>query len=182
MTVIWDEEVWNLLHILAPLMISKEYTLFYDWVTIVADNDHVKLKWLSDHPVQDNTDLATWVNQFHQFAFPAWKPSPVYYTKDRINKDVWGPYLWKWLHRASYRSSDSVWTQRSLEYIIQLLPCPVCRVHSREYVKHHPFTEDMVTWLIEFHNHVSDQLNTEYGTKKKRYTNTEAYALYPELK
>lgn len=176
MNFIWTDELWNLVHILAPLMTTKEYTIFYDWITLLSQDDSAKLNWLSIHPLQDKTNIIKWMNEFHQFSYPKWKPNDVYYTKDRMIKDVWGPYIWKWLHRMSYQSS--VLTQHSLKYIVQLLPCPVCKTHAPAYIKEHPFIDDMVKWTIEFHNHVSERLNKEYGTKKKIFTIKEAYTLY----
>ena len=92
MNFIWTDELWNLVHILAPLMTTKEYTIFYDWITLLSQDDSAKLNWLSIHPLQDKTNIIKWMNEFHQFSYPKWKPNDVYYTKDRMIKDVWGPY------------------------------------------------------------------------------------------
>jgi hypothetical protein len=176
MNVIWTDELWNMLHILAPLVANKDYKVFYEWITLLSQDDSTKLNWLSTQPLYDHSNSVSWMNKFHQLSYPKWKPNDVYYTKDRMTKDVWGPYIWKWLHRMSYHSS--VLTQQSLQYIVKLLPCPVCKKHAPEYINKHPFTDDMVTWTIDFHNHVSDRLNKEYGTKKKIFTIKEAYTLY----
>ena len=177
MDLIWTDELWNVLHILAPLLSRSDYIVFYEWMNQLAQ-DRLIRKWLQDHPVEDKMDLVSWVIHFRKMVQPKWKPNyiPIFYTKERMNKDVWGPYLWKWLHELSYQSS--LLTQMSLTYIVTLLPCPVCKKHALLYIKKHPFVDDMVVWTIAFHNDVSARLNKEYGTKKKIYTRDEAYQLY----
>jgi hypothetical protein len=96
----------------------------------------------------------------------------------------WGPALWKSLNRFVFKyveSQDEIENfVMILEAVPDILPCPVCALHMKEYVIKHPYSSNMSTeelreWLVEFHSDVSrrtgrkamsvrqvcDQVNTE---------------------
>ena len=80
---------------------------------------------------------------------------------------LWGPHLWTFLHiwSTSYPldpgPEDRSNALAFLESTIAILPCRVCRFHSKQYFRsHHPALgsrDELVLWLVQFHNHVNVQ-------------------------
>lgn len=86
---------------------------------------------------------------------------------------IWGPRLWKVLHRIGYISKypiDSLRkdANRELYWLIQhletIVPCPECRQHIESYRKAYPIEESEVgKWLWEFHEAVNERLGKPKG-------------------
>jgi Erv1 / Alr family len=56
------------------------------------------------------------------------------------SKDSWGPKLWKILHNLAWLSdrTDVIFIWRKLmKSLTDVMPCPVCRAHLIEHMKHH---------------------------------------------
>lgn len=171
----WSRDGWNILHILAPLISKEDKSIFYEWIKEIR-----QVEWLEMNHVDSETDIIEWVYQFRKsidIHCPKKSYLLSYYDTPSITRDVWGTYLWPFLHQLSYKVSSHLF-QSSFTKVIQWLPCPVCRTHIKEYVSIHPFTEDMKTWMVFFHNDVTKRLNDTTGTKKKIYTLDEANDLY----
>jgi hypothetical protein len=84
---------------------------------------------------------------------------------------IWGPRLWKVLHRIGYYSKFPVSdvlrkdARREFDWIIQhletIVPCPECRQHIESYRKSHPicdYPEGVAKWMWEFHEAVNERL------------------------
>jgi len=171
MNHIWTNEWWNIIHIFSALLSEKkEKQLFYDILYLLATPD-IK-NWLQLHQKEyDTTELFSWTYQLKKniiHSTTTEKKLQTYYHKNSITKDVWGPLLWKWFHHVVLQVDPNCF-QTIFLLFIQLLPCMICRKHALEYYETHPFTNDMATWMITFHNNVSDQINKKDGTKKQLY-------------
>ena len=98
------------------------------------------------------------------------KPLP-----DYPESDHWGPVLWTILHALAERSgklvSPSYYDDERRQWIHlltilpKMIPCPMCRVHSEEWLQTHPVTEIknlkeefhtwIVSWVYDFHESVN---------------------------
>ena len=96
---------------------------------------------------------------------PAPAPTPI-----RMPPQIWGPIFWSTLHIASLSYSDKP-TERQkknikcfYESMIDVLPCPICRVHYEENLKEMPIEPALegrmllVMWVFNMHNKVNVQL------------------------
>lgn len=84
---------------------------------------------------------------------------------------IWGPDLWKVLHRYSLaypRNQPPEETQKAARAFYNshkyLLPCPYCRAHYAKYFDEH-FTDEttksrasLVKWVFDLHNEVNKRL------------------------
>ena len=92
-----------------------------------------------------------------------------------MNKEKWGPKIWFILHRLSYFSNRTdvagAW-KNLLVTLSNIMPCPLCRNHMKQYLALNPvdkklptnytgiqFKEHIVIWLYNFHNHVNQSRN-----------------------
>ncbi len=93
-----------------------------------------------------------------------------------INKTVWGPALWKFLHVTASVLEDREALIQLLYLLTRCLPCPECRTHLTRHVRDFPpgewitCEEDAGTYLYLLHNHVNDRL-----TPRKALYPVEAY-------
>jgi hypothetical protein len=87
---------------------------------------------------------------------------------------IWGPRLWKVLHRIGYYSKYSVSdalrkdANRELYWLIQhletIVPCPECRQHIESHRKAYPIDESQIgKWIWEFHETVNERLGKPKG-------------------
>jgi hypothetical protein len=87
--------------------------------------------------------------------------------------ETWGPIMWKMMHVAATKIGqrsplDDDITSKRIKYIVdnlpQVIPCPDCQNHARDYIQANPFnpvgrlrgdlTLYVSTYLFEFHNAV----------------------------
>jgi Erv1 / Alr family len=83
-------------------------------------------------------------------------------------REVWGPRVWRLLHRLSFYSDrrDAIGAWKTLlKSLNECMPCALCRTHMKHYLATHPITIPlgsggtavktyMIDWLYHFHNHV----------------------------
>ena len=99
-------------------------------------------------------------------------------------KDIWGPAAWKFLHTITfaYPNQPTLEDKRNyklfFENIGNVLPCPMCKIHFSQNLKKHPIEfaleskNNMIKWLIDFHNEVNKSLG------KRIYSYKEVYDVY----
>jgi hypothetical protein len=78
---------------------------------------------------------------------------------------TWGPSLWRFLHVISFTYPDKPTASDEENYrkfflsLGEVIPCPGCAKHYKEYVAEHPIafeTKDSLSrWMYDFHNHVN---------------------------
>ena len=83
---------------------------------------------------------------------------------------VWGPHFWFVLHLVSFNYPDNPSTYEKDQYkvfyysIQDILPCPTCRQHYKNYLSQFPITThldtraDLIAWVIQIHNFVNSAL------------------------
>jgi hypothetical protein len=188
------DETWNILHILSltilegvkkeevsPLLVKmKEFVnqvficfeKIYNTESIMTCSDSNQLfQWI--YECRKNISGAPSFNSIVDYYQPMNKnerPSSL------LTKEVWGAYIWKWMHRmALHRDSLSP----LFLALFSILPCEKCKNHALEYCKQFPIPDQRIfEWTILFHNAVSKQTNEEYGKRKRSYTIEESRRLY----
>lgn len=88
----------------------------------------------------------------------------------RMPPQIWGPIFWSTLHIVSLAYSDKP-TERQknnvkafYESMIDVLPCPICRVHYEENLKAMPVEPalegrmKLIMWVFDMHNKINSQL------------------------
>ncbi len=170
-TTVWTNEFWNILHLFS-VYTTTDKTVFYDMLDLIATEYHPKAKqWMTTHKEElEQIDLFSWTYQLRKNISKCntEKYYQTYYHVPSITKDVWGHYLWKWLHHMSYVMKSSLF-QKVFDKCILIIPCTECKEHAIEYKNTNPFISNMQIWMIEFHNDVSRRINETTGTKKEIY-------------
>ena len=81
--------------------------------------------------------------------------------------DVWGPIFWATIHitALAYPEEPNYAQKRSakdfFKSLVELIPCPVCRVHYADNLKKNPIDPfldnrtDLVNWTVKLHNKVN---------------------------
>lgn len=77
-----------------------------------------------------------------------------------IAMDRWARACWRMLNGFVFSSGAHVEIlARLIHSCALILPCPICRTHMQDYLRHNPFPIDMVEkgpqWLVSFHNAVT---------------------------
>lgn len=78
---------------------------------------------------------------------------------------TWGPSLWRFLHVISFTYPDTPSDKDKDSYrkffssLGEVIPCPGCANHYKEYTAEHPIAleskETLSRWMYDFHNHVN---------------------------
>jgi len=104
-----------------------------------------------------------------------------------MNPNVWGPHFWFILHLVSFNYPDNPNTpdkdnfKRFYESIGDILPCPNCRKHYKNYLSQFPISVhldtriDLIKWVIQVHNFVNQSLH------KPTYTLQQVLKTYANL-
>lgn len=83
---------------------------------------------------------------------------------------IWGPIFWSTLHIASLAYSDKPTDRQKanmkafLESFIDVLPCPICRVHYEQNLEEMPLGDvldsriKLIEWVFTMHNRINVQL------------------------
>lgn len=91
------------------------------------------------------------------------------------NTKVWGSSAWLFLHCVSYTYPENPTRKEKNEYkkflnsLQYVLPCSLCREHTKEYFKKYPIKEALenkerfVCYLIKLRNYI----NVHYKNQKK---------------
>lgn len=87
-----------------------------------------------------------------------------------MDSRVWGPHFWFVLHLVSFNYTDNPSTpdkenyKRFYESIGDILPCPNCRKHYKNYLSQFPIgihldtRMDLIKWVIQVHNFVNQSI------------------------
>lgn len=214
----WTDDVWRAIHIIALISSIKESeekvafcTMIIALNRIISCNsvekevcffmeqiDHDLMKYMSS-----NTLLFSWTQQLREHICkvlgqkaPTLSELTSFYNPKMLNKDVWGPALWKFIHTTMIRAkmvnnvcSKPVQTAMKafLTCTAILLPCVACRSHAWEYYSTHPINSSLDTnlhafeWTVLFHNAVTERTNKEHGYKRKTYKPMDALKFYITL-
>ena len=100
-----------------------------------------------------------------------------------MKKDIWGPYIWIFLHCFTIRIKDECFNEEKnniIKYISQVcdnLPCPQCSIHAIEYLKKHRFKfiqtkQDLIQIIFNLHNDVNKR------TKKPEFDFSKLHETY----
>jgi len=178
----WTPECWNILHIVSPLVSEEDRPFFLEWLELLSFLENGKaIQWLSTHKqecLSKSMDLIIYqLRKEIDTKCPSKTFITSYYKKEHITRDVWGPYLWPFLHRLSI-TLPAISFQNLFTLFLKWITCPVCKIHGTAYKEEHPFTDQMDSWMILFHNNVSERLNETNGTKKKIYSIQEGLSVY----
>jgi len=94
-----------------------------------------------------------------------------------FDKNIWGPKTWDIMHTFSYNypaKPDLQTKQNAFNFfssIGYLLPCSYCQQHCIEYVTYNPPSinsrNELINWVLKFHNTVSENLNKETWTRTR---------------
>lgn len=94
-----------------------------------------------------------------------------------FDKNFWGPKAWDILHTFSYAYPDSPNREQKINAfnfyssIGYLLPCSYCQEHCQQYITQHPpkvdHKNDLINWVLDFHNEVSRSLGKEIWSRNK---------------
>ena len=88
-----------------------------------------------------------------------------------LDPSVWGPKAWFFLHSVTLAYPDNPTPEQQKQYadFFELLkftlPCPGCRYHYAETIKHDPpknhtsSRKELVRWLLSIHNQVNKTNN-----------------------
>jgi len=125
------------------------------------------------------------------------------------NNKIWGPQIWYVLHTFAesigrerplkeklLESEEAIQFELFVKNIYKVLPCKVCREHTKEYLRQHPFSWNKLRrqqlrdscrlWLLDFHNAATahaipqplsvtnfdeQQLQEKYAAKPETITN-----------
>lgn len=82
-----------------------------------------------------------------------------------MGTSVWGPPLWKEMHAKTFEYNPSKNREEIVDYFIEVIeriPCPECREHYKDHLPSIQFhlgsRDELVYWLIDFHNSVNARL------------------------
>ena len=110
------------------------------------------------------------------------------------NPYVWGPDAWHFLHCVTltapekFTPDDKKLYKNFFKSLGDVLPCKICRKHYKQWWSNETFMhnihsrEDMVRWLIDFHNQVNKRLDKpvlSYRQAMKIIKNRCLYAVAP---
>jgi hypothetical protein len=94
-----------------------------------------------------------------------------------FDKQEWGPKTWDIMHTFSYNypNSPNLQTKQNAfnfyTSIGHLLPCSYCQEHCINYVTQNPPSinsrNELINWVLQFHNEVSKRLAKETWTRTK---------------
>jgi len=211
----WNDDVWRALHIMALISSIKENEEKVAFCTLVISLnriiscptmekevcffmeqiDHDLMKYMSS-----NTLLFSWTQQLRDHLCnvvgkkgPTLAELTSYYNPKMLNKDVWGPAIWKLIHTTMIRAKmvDNqcpLPIRTAMKAFITcaaiLLPCVACRSHAWEYYSTHSINASLDTnlhafeWTVLFHNAVTERTNKENGYKRKIFKPIDALKLY----
>lgn len=91
-------------------------------------------------------------------------------TPIRMPPQIWGPIFWSTLHIASLSYSDNPTDRQRrnvknfYESMVDVLPCPICRVHYEENLTKLPIDKsldnraELIRWVWTMHNLINTQL------------------------
>lgn len=121
------------------------------------------------------------------------------------NKEVWGPRVWRLLHRLSFYSDRkdivAAW-KRALNVLSDTIPCALCQKHMKEYLSRSPITLGLTTpggdvrfymidYFYRFHNHVRlsqngiefpvEELENLYGSSPRQALLVEIRSIMKDL-
>jgi hypothetical protein len=98
-----------------------------------------------------------------------------------MEPEVWGPSLWKFLNIIclNYPNKPTLIDRHNYSNFFNsldnIIPCEACKYHYKLYLKQNApnlnSRNDLVLWIIDFHNHVNKRLN------KRVYSYDEAFKL-----
>ncbi len=97
-----------------------------------------------------------------------------------MNKTIWGPFIWKFLHLISLRIKDEYFESEKsniihyISCICDNLPCPHCSSHAIGFLNKYKIKfiktkEDLIKILFLMHNDVNKVLNKEIIKEEKLY-------------
>lgn len=93
-------------------------------------------------------------------------PTPHHIRAHVIGPGYWAMFTIRCLHSATEK--DRKETINMIVNDIQSFPCiDPCRKHALAYLRDHPFEDDMVKWVMDFHNFVNRRLEKEEFDRKK---------------
>jgi hypothetical protein len=91
-----------------------------------------------------------------------------------VDKSIWGPTAWDWLHKLTISFPDfptesdiNETNSRVLQFIEVLTLREVCKKFSYDYIKYHPIPQskkEFQAWAWQFHNSIN------YRVGKKHFT------------
>ena len=70
----------------------------------------------------------------------------------RTSMPHWAHACWGWLHNTTELSVETI------ESLADILPCMICKVHMKMYIRKNRITEPVSLWLHAFHNDVNVRL------------------------
>jgi hypothetical protein len=187
------EETWNILHILSLTILEdvKKEDAHSFVFKLKEFLDQVLLYFKKVIPTEsimectDSNQLFRWMYECRKniTSSPPFKELLSYYQpmnkkeSSLLTKDVWGAYIWKWMHRISLTSNSNL--SLLFSSLFNILPCEKCKTHALEYCNQFPIpSQNVFEWTIQFHNEVSKQTNAEYGKRKRSYTVEESRIRY----
>lgn len=168
--MIWTYEFWNMLHIVSLLINNNDKQFFIEWLLLVVEyqKDESLLQWLTNFTTEELPDICFQLRKKLDPSCPTKKYITTYYIKEFITRDIWGPVIWIWLHSIVEHVSYSFFIKQ-LSLLMKWLPCKECQQHAMDYIKNHTFTDNMRSWMITFHNDVTNRINIKTGKKNKLY-------------
>ena len=103
-----------------------------------------------------------------------------------MNKTVWGPFIWRFLHLFSLRIKDEYFEEekqnliRYISCICDNLPCPHCSTHANEFLGKYKLKfiktkNDLIKILYLMHNDVNKILQKEILEEEKLYDMYKSY-------
>ena len=94
-----------------------------------------------------------------------------------FDKNYWGPKAWEIMHIFSYSyPNNPTLTEKQNAFnfyssIGHLLPCHNCQQHCIQYVTNNPphinSREELINWVLNFHNEVNIRLNKQIWSRQK---------------
>lgn len=92
---------------------------------------------------------------------------------------LWGPDTWYVIHVIADSAPDTLSSQDKENYrkfyesLSNVLPCPSCEVHYREFLSKDPpifdTRVDMLRWTIRAHNHANQQTNAPILSEEEAF-------------
>ena len=97
-----------------------------------------------------------------------------------MNKTIWGPFIWRFLHLISLRIKDEYFESEKsnlIQYILCIcdnLPCPHCSSHALVFLDKYKLKfiktkEHLIKLLYLMHNDVNKSLNKPIIEEEKLY-------------
>lgn len=100
-----------------------------------------------------------------------------------LSPSEWGNHCWRFLHSSSFAwpatasSAQRASAKAFYQNLGNMLPCPICKQHYNEHVKHNPpkvgSRDELSRWLVDIHNAVNQSQNkptVDYDTVRRHYT------------